>query len=177
MANLTEAADAIRRLANQYRNMEAAAAALESIGSFDQAAKDLEARAAKAKAELDETTAKIENDRAVAAAELEDAAARTRKIIEESDQLALDAKARFDAKLAEAEAQAQEIIAAAQRNGEEIIVAANREADNIKAKHSLLASESQAMIEVMDARRLELAKLQDTIAELRKKMSEFVSAA
>ena len=90
MTDYTQAADALKRMAVQYKNIVAVADALESLGSIQGAAKEADAALAKARKDRDAFVVKFTQEMAKAKDDLAVAQAAADKTLAEAKQQADD---------------------------------------------------------------------------------------
>jgi DNA repair exonuclease SbcCD ATPase subunit len=130
MAKTHEAADAIKRMAQQYKHMVDAAALLDSIGNAEQHRDQLLAQAESAKADAEK-------------------AKKAKKTAEDALQATLDKNA---AAIAEAQAQVKVMLVEARDTGDKVIMAAKVTANDLTASaEKQIAGLSKQMREMTDA--------------------------
>lgn len=167
------AADAIRRLANQYEGMVAAAAMLEEIGSLEQAAKEAKAATHDAKAERDKALAELEQAKAAVLKAQADAADVLQQAQFEAGIKAADIKQAAEQEAAtiraNAEREAAALLAPAQarldklagqaRDVENATAAAQNELGAIRARIALATEEADAAEKRLAEMRAAISKL------------------
>lgn len=141
MTDYTMAADALKRMAVQYKNIVSVAEALEKLGSVENAAKEADAALAKARKDRDAFTAKTEAEMTTAKGELALAQAAADKVMAEAKQEAAEIK--------------EKAKAAAEKKAESIVNAATSKAEKVLG--DLETSKAAAEIEVV--------KLEGLVAE------------
>jgi chromosome segregation ATPase len=166
-----EAADALRRASKLLESFKMAHDAMESIGSIDQAAKEAEARAVKAKAEFEAWQKELEEARAAVRLE--------RGKVKKAEE---DAKAKAEAILAEAsakaEAQAAQSMELAKAGAESLIASAQKQKQALNDECAKLQDQKARLtsdLSVMDAEIAVKAKqvkdLTDALDKLKAKLS------
>lgn len=153
-----EAADAIRRAAKQYELFVQAAEVLARAGSFEQAAREAEAAAAKAKGErdaylkeLEDARVSVRNERGKAKQARDEAAGKAAEIVEAAKK---EAVAAADAIREQATAQAVEAKAraeAAARKAQEQLQELNDECADLSTKAKVLRAEIAGLSKDRDA--------------------------
>lgn len=172
MSNLVEAADGIRRLAKLHEHMVTAAAALERIGSLENAEAEARQRVAQANADLrvvleqaeevKQTTTKARADCEQLIARVEAEVAEVRKTAQDAAELAQKEAAGTSARVvAEAQERARQIVDAAKeaRAAEERVVAEAREAlEGVRAEITAKSEELKSIEDRINAARRTIAE-------------------
>ena len=153
-----EAADAIQRAAKQYQLFVQAAEVLARAGSFEQAAREAETAAAKAKAErdaylkeLDEARVSVRNERGKAKQARDEAAGKAAEIVEAGKK---DALVQAEAIIRQATSQAEDAKAraeAAARKAQEQLQELNDECADLSTKAKVLRAEIVGLSKDRDA--------------------------
>lgn len=163
-------ADAIRKLANQYASMVAAADALEQLGSIEQArdealkaADKAKADVAKAKANLEKVQEQIRVTENQAAGAIEQAREEAKKLVEDAR---TTAKKGADTIVARAESKSRKIEDEAAARYEAAVEKEN-EVRNVLAE---MQAERAALSDEVDALKAEHARILALIVEVRSKL-------
>lgn len=173
MTKATDAADAIRRLAKQFENMQFAADVLEKIGSMENAFDEAGKSRAAAEAARDQALA----DKLVAESELAATKAKSKEIVAQAEkrreQILADVDAESDKRLADASERANAAIQSATEQAHGIREDANRQKAAVTLDVQALRDESEQLEAANNAKRAEadaiearLAKAQAKIAKL-----------
>lgn len=167
-------ARAIRNLASMYREMEAAAAALETIGSVSQAVQDLEAKRKAAEAQLSDSQRAIKAAEAEAAQVVAKAEASAQQIIAEAE------AARSKAQL-ESEAYCRKLAAEARDEASAITEKAvrdkhllNQQVASLTQEVAKLGVDRAAALEAVDVAKNELKSLEAQLAALKDKFKNLI---
>lgn len=152
--NLTQAADEIRKMLRGFKAVEQVSAALESVGSIQNAGKEAEKALESVKAEIN----KAQQD--LIAASTEVLAAK-----DEAKKIAADAKAKAAERLEKANADANRIVADAQSKADAEVV-------------RLSSIQAQAQIEAAkrDAAAAELAEIEQKITKVKAQAAKLLGA-
>lgn len=133
MSDFIAAADEVRKLLRGFKAVEVVSAALEKVGSIENAGKEAESLLSTVKAEI----AKAQEELTLSKADIMNAK-------EEAKKLAADAKAKVEARMDKVAADAAKMIAdanAGQAEAANRIAAANEELGGIKAECDVVAKE------------------------------------
>lgn len=147
MTDYTQAADALKRMAVQYKNIVSVAEALDSLGSIEGAAKEANAALAKARKDRDAFIAKFEQEMTKCKGDLAIAQAAADKTLADAKQQADDMK---KSAIATGEKKAAALVEAAQEKADRIdLKCAGAEMDAAVKLRSILdsiASESSKLL-------------------------------
>lgn len=168
--DLIRAAEAVKRLAQQQKDLVLAGDILTAIGSFQQSADEAEARAVKANAEAAAAVAKLAELNAGLGAAIESSAAIVSAAESQRGAILAAADAEATRIVSNADKQVAGIIEKAGREAQELIDAAMSRKADIDAIVDTRAEESGRIQAETEAKTLELAALNDKIDRARETM-------